>query len=144
MTNSTTSEGWLRKTNFSELGDNPLQATVCLEATRMHAMHYMTLGIREYSQWFKREANMVADALSPDNNRSDDELTHIFCTHCPSQIPPHLEIQPLPNKIISWLTALLLKLPVNLQYNEKHTRTKLSRGTGGQPTAVGLDLPTHS
>ncbi len=144
MTNSTTSEGWLRKTNFSKLGDNPLQATVCLEATRMHAMHYMTLEIREYSQWFKGEANVVADALLRDNNRSDHKLTHIFRTHCPSQIPPHFKIQPLPNEIILWLTALLLKLPVKLQYNEKHTRTKLGRGTGGQPTAVGLDSPTHS
>jgi hypothetical protein len=131
MTDSTTSEGWLRKTNFSELGDNPLQATVRLEAARMHAMHYMTLGIREYSQWFKGEANMVADALSCENNRSDKELTHIFRTHCPSQIPQHFEIQPLPNKIILWLTALLLKLPMNPQYNEKHTRTKLGCGTGG-------------
>ena len=144
MTDSTTSEGWLRKTNFSELGDNPLQATVRLEAARMHAMHYMTLGIREYSQWFKGEANVVADALSRDNDRSDEELTHIFRTHCPSQIPQHFEIQPLPNEIISWLTALLLKLPANPQYNEKHTRTKLGRGTGGQPTAVGLDSATHS
>ena len=144
MTDSTTSEGWLRKTNFSELGDNPIQATVRLEAARMHAMHYMTLGIREYSQWFEGEANVVADALSRDNDRSDEVLTHIFRTHCPSQIPEHFEIQPLPNKIISWLTALLLKLPVNPQYNEKHTRTKLGRGTGGQPTADGLDSETHS
>ncbi len=142
MTDSTTSEGWLRKTNFSELGDNPLQATVRLEAARMHAMHYMTLGIREYSQWFKGEANVVANALSRDNDRSDDKLTHIFCTHRPSQSPPHFKIQPLPNK--TWLTALLLKLPVNAQYNKKHTRTKLGCGTGGQPTAVGLDSPTHS
>ena len=87
---------------------------------------------------------MVADALSRDNDRSDKELTHIFRTHRPSQIPQHFEIQPLPNKIISWLTALLLKLPLNLQYNEKHTRTKLGCGTDGQPTAVGLDSETHS
>jgi hypothetical protein len=87
---------------------------------------------------------VVADALSRDNDRSDEELTLIFRTHCPSQIPQHFEIQPLPNEIISWLTALLQKLPVNPQYNEKHTRTKLGRGTGGQPTAVGLDSETHS
>ena len=107
-------------------------------------MHYMPLGIREYSQWFKGEANVATDAVSSDNNHSDHELTHIFCTHCPSQIPLHFEIQPLPNEIISWLTALLLKLPANLQYNKKHTRTKLGRGTGVQPTVAGLDSPTHS
>ncbi len=87
---------------------------------------------------------MVADALSRNNDCSDNELTHIFCTHCPLQIPPHFKIHPLPNKITSWLTALLLKLPANPQYNKKHTRTKLGHETGGQPTTVGLDLPTHS
>jgi hypothetical protein len=50
MTNSTTSEGWLHKTNFSELKENPIQATVRLEVARMHATHHITLGIREYSQ----------------------------------------------------------------------------------------------
>ncbi len=50
MTNSTTSEGWLHKTNFSKLKEDPIQATVRLEVARMHAMHYITHSIREYSQ----------------------------------------------------------------------------------------------
>jgi hypothetical protein len=50
MTDSTTSEGWLRKTNFSKLNNDPIQATVRLEVARMHATHYITLGIRDYSQ----------------------------------------------------------------------------------------------
>ena len=87
---------------------------------------------------------MVTNALSRNDNRSDDKLTHFFCTHCSSQIPQHFDIQPLPNKISLWPTVLLLKLPVNPQYNQKHTRTKLGHRTGGQHTAVGLDLPTHS
>jgi hypothetical protein len=64
--------------------------------------------------------------------------------HCPSQIPEHFIIQPLPNEITSWLTALLLRLPVKLQLQEKHTRTKLGRGHDRQPTAAGLDSQTHS
>jgi hypothetical protein len=64
--------------------------------------------------------------------------------HCPSQIPEHFVIQPLHNKITSWLTALLLRLPVKLQLQEKHTRTKLGCGHDGQPTAAGLDPQTHS
>jgi hypothetical protein len=99
MTNSTTLEGWLRKTNFGKLGDNPIQALVRLEAARMHALNYMTTGIREYSQWFRGKDNVVANSLSRDDDQSDEELTQIFCTHCPSQIPPHFEIQPLPSKI---------------------------------------------
>jgi hypothetical protein len=52
MTNSTTSKGWLCKTNFSKLKEDPIKATVRLEVARMHTTHYITLGIREYSQWF--------------------------------------------------------------------------------------------
>jgi hypothetical protein len=99
MTNSTTSEEWLCKTNFSELGDDPIQATVRLEVARMHTTHYITLGIREYSQWFLSEANVVANSLSRNNDRMDSELTNLFCTHCPSQTPEHSAIQPLLNEI---------------------------------------------
>jgi hypothetical protein len=139
MTHSTTSEGWLRKTNFSKLGNDPIQASVCLEAARMHASNYMTTGIREYSQWFRGKDNVVADSLSRDNDQLDEELTQIFHTHCPSQIPPHFEIQPLPSEITLWLTALLLKLPVKAHFNKKHTRTSLGCGSDGQSTADGLD-----
>jgi hypothetical protein len=111
MMDSTTLEGWLRKTNFSELGDDPIQATVRLEVARMHPKNYMALGIRDYSQWFPGKENIVANSLSCNNIRSDEELTLIFCSHCPSQIPNHFKILPLPNKIISRLTALLHRLP---------------------------------
>ncbi len=87
--------------NFSELKEDRIQATVRLEVARMHATHFITLGIKEYSQWFPGEANIVADSLSPNNDRMDRELTN----HCPSQIPEHFIIQPMPNEITSWLTA---------------------------------------
>ena len=38
----------------------------------------MALGIRSYSQWFKGVMNEVADALSCNNDRSDEELTNII------------------------------------------------------------------
>ena len=136
MTDSTTSKGWLPKTNFS--------ATVCLDAAQMHAMNYMTLGICDYSQSFPGVDKVVANALSHDDDRSDKELTLIFCTHCPSQIPDHFKILPLPNEITLWLTALLLKLPERLQLFKRHTRTTLGHGTDGTPTASGSDSMTHS
>jgi hypothetical protein len=101
MTNSTTFKGWLRKTNFSELKEDPIQATVRLEVARMHALHYITLGIREYSQWFPGKANIVTNSLSCDDDRTDTKLTNFFRMHFPSQIPEHFVIQPLPNKITS-------------------------------------------
>jgi hypothetical protein len=33
MMDSTTAEGWLKKSNFSELGKSPIQASVRIEAT---------------------------------------------------------------------------------------------------------------
>jgi hypothetical protein len=144
MTDSTTLEGWLRKTNFSKLNDDPIQATVRVEVARLHAMHYINFGIREYSQWFLGKANVAANSFSCDDNRMDAELTTLFCIHCPSQILEHFKIQPLPRKLTSWLSALLLRLPVKAQLREKHARTRLGCGNDGPHTAAGLDSPTHS
>jgi len=77
----------------------------------------MSLGIKCYSQWFTGERNQVSDALSRDDDRSNEELTSVIKSFCPLQVPSHFEILQLPKEIISWLTALLLKLPVSTQLN---------------------------
>ncbi len=106
---------------------------------RLHASHYLLHGIGEYSQWCCGANNTVADALSQDNDRSDKELTRILCFHCPSQVPKHFKIVPLPSEIISWLTSLLLPLPVKLQLVEVYMRTMLSRGIATSNTVAALD-----
>ena len=136
MTDSTTSVGWLRKSNFIEDGESPIQATIRLEVARHHALHYLNNGIQEYSQWFRGVENNVADALSRDDDRSDNKLTKILRSHCPSQVPPHFEIVPLPNKITSWLTLLLQRLPQKKELAEEHTRTTLGRGAATQNIAT--------
>ena len=131
------------KSNFIEDGEDPIQATIRLKVARLHATHYLSTGIREYSQWFRGADNNVADALSRDNDRTDDELTLILRSHCP-QLPQHFKIVPLPNKIASWLTSLLLWLPVKQQLVETHSRTKLGHGNATQSTAAALDSETTS
>ncbi|KAL9183869.1 hypothetical protein ACHAXT_004725 [Thalassiosira profunda] len=84
MTDSSTSEGWARKTNFKEDDEDPIQATIRIEVARSHAARLIQHEIRDYSQWFRGKDNVV---------------------------PDHFEIVPLPNEISSWLTSLLLKLP---------------------------------
>jgi len=37
MTDSTTAEGWMCKSNFEEVGEDPVQATVRADAARQHA-----------------------------------------------------------------------------------------------------------
>jgi hypothetical protein len=141
MTDSTTSEGWLKKSNFIEEGESPIQATIRLEVARHHASQYLTKGIREYSQWFPGVENQVADALSRDDDRSDEELTKILRSHCPSQVPQHFEIVPLPSEIISWLTSLLRRLPQKPELAEAHTKTTLGRGPVTRSTAIASDSP---
>ncbi len=75
MTDSTTAKGWLRKSNFMELGESPKQASARIEAARKHASLFLKNGIKSYSQWFEGERNKVADALSHDDDRNDEELT---------------------------------------------------------------------
>jgi hypothetical protein len=139
MTNSTTLEGWLKKTNFIEDGKSPIQATICLKVARLHALHYLSHEIQKYSQWFCGMDNQVANALSRGNDCMDKELTKILCSHCPAQVPEHFRIVPLPNKITSWLTSLLLWLPVKPGLVEEHMKTMLGCGTATSTIATALD-----
>jgi hypothetical protein len=128
MTNSTLSEGWLQKSNFIKEGEDPIQAMIQLEVARLHATHYLLNGIRLYSQWFWGTNNNITDALSWDNNRTDNEPTRILRSHCSFQLPHHFKIVALPNEIFSWLTSLLRQLPVKQQLVEIHLAIKIGRG----------------
>ena len=50
MIDSLTAEGWLKKSNFSKLGENKIQSSVRIEAARMQAPIFMSLGIKNFSQ----------------------------------------------------------------------------------------------
>ena len=138
MTDSSTSAGWAYKSNFDV---DPLQEADCYidlieakvreEVFQHFALLLLENDLCQYSQWFPGKENDVSDALSRDDDRSDEELTHILRTFVPEQIPDYFEIVPLPNIIISWLTALLLKLPVKEQLRERRSRTKIGRGGDG-------------
>jgi hypothetical protein len=143
MTDSTTSEGWTQKTNFKE-DVHKIQASIQIEVARVHALRFMTANIREYSQWFPGSKNQVANVLSCDWDRTNNILNHIRFTHVPSQVPNSFKIVPLPNKISSYVTSLLLRLPVQPQYNKEHTPTTLGRGSAGGNTASpqGLEMTT--
>jgi hypothetical protein len=69
--------------------------------------------VKGWSQWFPRKKNIVADALSWNWHRSEDELTKILCFHFPEQMPAHFEILLLPSSISSWLIFTLQRLSTN-------------------------------
>ena len=126
MTDSTTSAGWIQKTNFKEDILDPIEAKTRIKIARHHASLFVEKDIKEYSQWFEGKKNPVADALSREFERPDIELTNILRSLFPSQLPQHFEIVPLPTEIV--LTSLLQKLPGKEQLQELHTRAKQDPG----------------
>ena len=84
MTDSSTSEGWQRKTNFKEDDEEPIQAKVRTDVAREDAMRKLEHGIKNYSQWFPGDDNDVSDALSRDDDRNDEDLTEILRSFVPS------------------------------------------------------------
>jgi hypothetical protein len=114
---------------------------VRIKAAQKFAMDITKHGIKSYSQWFPGKENIVADALSCDNDRTDNKLTSILFCFAPHQMPNHFRIVPLPNTIVLWLILLLSKLLAKEQYREAHMRTKLRCGEGGTNIVNQLDSP---
>ena len=81
MTDSTTAEGWMRKSNFDKVSEDSVQATVRTDAARHHARLFMDAEIKGYSQWFARKLNNVANTLSWDWHQDGKELTSILHIH---------------------------------------------------------------
>eukprot|EP00957_Ditylum_brightwellii_P156549 11915054-Ditylum_brightwellii.AAC.1 len=64
LTDSTTSEGWAKKTNFQEDNESPVETEVRVTIARTHARNMMTVNVKDYSQYFPGKHNWIADALS--------------------------------------------------------------------------------
>jgi hypothetical protein len=139
MTDSSMAEGWMRRSNFRASNKDQIQTDVRINAAQKFAMDFTEHGIKSYSQWFSGKENIIADALSRDEDRTDNELTSILYCFVPHQMPNLFRIVPLPKEIVSWLISLLSKLPVKEQYREAHTRTKLRCGEGRTNIVNQLD-----
>jgi hypothetical protein len=144
MTDSTTAEGWMQKSNSDEFGEDPVQASACADAACHHAQLFMDENIKGYSQWFPGKLNNVADAHSREWHCSTDELTLFLHHHFPQQTPTHFAISPLPKEISCWLISLLQHLPVNERLWEEHTTMKLDLGNVGKNTASPLAAATST
>ncbi len=130
QTDSTSTTGWLRKSNFV---DEPNMAVQLLSA------HHLAELIIEnncciYSQWFAGDFNTVSDCLSRDFHLNDYSLTLLLKSRVSSQIPFGFEIYPLPKEIDSWLTCLLLNQPFKEVWSKEPTRSKLSLGNDSSYT----------
>ena len=70
MTDSSTSEGWAKKSNFNanpvdaDPDFDPIEAKVRAKVCRHFALLMLNNDIRSYSQWFPGKENDVSDMLS--------------------------------------------------------------------------------
>ena len=120
MGDSTTAAGWLRKSNFKEDDENDVETTVKLVAARHLATLILQAKACLYSQWFAGDENDISDSLSRDIHLSTPILTNLLKFSFPSQIPTNFRFVQLPCKIVSWVSSLLERLPVNPQRHVKH------------------------
>ena len=120
MTESTTAEGWSKKSNFSELGKEPIQAEVRNEVCREYAKRKFEFKVKDYTlpPVVPRCARRSCRCSVQEYDRSDEELTKIMNFFCTSQIPSHFKIVSLPAEISSYLVSMPQKLPVNAQSQE--------------------------
>jgi hypothetical protein len=132
----------MRKSNFVEPNEHPVQAKTRVDAARKYASIFMDADIKSYSQWFEGKRNNVADALSRDWHLGDNKLTSFLCSHFPKQMPESFRISPPPKEISYWLTSLLQQLPASEQLREHHTTTGLALGDDGKNGASALDVTT--
>jgi hypothetical protein len=77
-----------------------------------------------YSQHLPGQRNTVADSLSRNFDRSNEEFTTFILSTFSSQVPPSFKFSPLPPDILSWLTSWLrncrerMGLPTNTRDKE--------------------------
>jgi hypothetical protein len=145
QTDSTTSAGWLKKSNFKENDNESKELTKAkLQMSREHALRLMKFKIKDYSQWFPGVENEVADSLSRDHHINDNELTSIFFSKTPSQVTQEFKISPLPQEISSFLLLMLQNLPEGTQQQERHKTSSLCPGPDGTHSSKVSNLTMTS
>jgi hypothetical protein len=112
MTDSTMAKGWMKKSNFSKAGNDPIQASTHVNAARKYAQVFLDADVKGYSQWFAGKRNNVADALSQEWQRTNKNLSSILRSLVPNQMLNHFKILQIPSKISCWLISLLQRLAI--------------------------------
>ena len=141
MTDSTTSAGWLRKSNFMDESDTKMHSQAKMFVSREHAKRILQNNIREYSQWFKGCDNIIADSLSRDFHLDDVTLTSLFHSRFSQQIPPHFKIVPLQPEISSWIYVWLQNMPDCRQRHEELHSSRIELLSDGSVSSPRLIFP---
>jgi len=138
QTDSSSAAGWLRKSNFADDQDEEIH----LHTAKKLATLLIDSQSCICSQWFSGDLNNISDSLSRDFHLSDTYLVTELSSAFPDQVPFGLEIHPLPNKISSWVTSLLLLCPQITPWLKEPMRSNFARGVDIPNTSLQLESQT--
>jgi hypothetical protein len=130
QTDSSSSAGWLRKSNFADKVDETVQLATARKLAELIIHSESCI----YSQWFPGNQNSISDSLSRDFHIPSSHLSSLLVSYFPEQAPFGLTILPLPPEIVSWLTCLLLNQLQEERWSKEQTRSKFALGTDFSPT----------
>jgi hypothetical protein len=126
QTDSTTGEGWLKKTNFHD----PSKPN--MDTARWFGEFILDNGYSHYSQHFAGKKNIIADILSRDFHLSDNELIAFLRLVVPEQVHPNFRICPLPKEIISKILCILPQRTEKTLSPKALTTSETWRGPAGK------------
>jgi hypothetical protein len=119
---NTSALGWIHKSNFQP--DRDLEQATHLALARYITNLLAELRVVQFGQWLPGIDNGVADALSRQHEKSDEELTRLIVASYPSQTPLGFRIRALRPEITSWVRYWVLhthetrELPPGLSIRE--------------------------
>ena len=123
---STSSVGWMHKSNH-----DPEEAPIHDEIARYHARHTMSIKACNYSQHLPGIDNVVTDCLSRDFHLSDDQIVAMLTSVHPSLHDTPIQIVPVPDEVISWISSLAQLKPAPLGSLVERTPSTLAAGISG-------------
>jgi hypothetical protein len=130
QTDSTSAAGWLRKSNFADTKDESIQLLIA----RKLASFLITSKSCLYSQWFSGNENSISDSLSRDFHIEASNLSFLLASNFPDQAPFGLEILPLPNSIVSWVTSVLQLSLQEKPWLGEQAKSKFALGLASRTT----------
>jgi len=137
LSDNTSAVSWLHKSNVDESKNSPLHT-----AARKFADVLLQADCCLYSQHLPGQCNTVADFLSRNFDRSNDDSTTFILSSFPSQVPPSFKISPLPPEILSWLTSWLQKCKERMGLQKTQGTKKPESGEGGTSIQNASVSPT--
>ena len=131
---STSTVGWLRKSNFL-----PDEQPIHDEVARFHARHMMKMNACNYSQHLPGSENVVTDCFSRDFHLTDDQLITMLTSLDASLSPSMIKIVQVPDNLICWISKLEQLAPERMESLKARSPSSLAAGISGWSSSTERD-----